>query len=77
MAIMMALYHRAMTGEGQRLDTSQLGATVAFQHVNLFPALFDPLHRQRDDGEPAMSHQNEALRRSVWKDHSQFISHDF
>lgn len=49
-AILQALYAREKTGLGQRVETSQLGATVAFQYYGLAAALHDPEHKQRDDG---------------------------
>merc|ERR1719387_1119202 len=51
-AITMALYARDRpggTGLGQRVDTSQLGATISFQGPHLFKALLG--EKQRDDGE--------------------------
>ena len=50
LSIMQALYARERTGRGQHVETSQLGATVAFQYYGMAAALFDPEHRQRDDG---------------------------
>merc|ERR1719161_1150423 len=58
-AIMAALYARdhAGNGMGQKLETSQLGATIAFQGLAATApgALHDPEHRQRDDGKPPLA----------------------
>ena len=50
LSIVQALYARERTGLGQRVETSQLGATVAFQYIGLAAALHQPDHRQIDDG---------------------------
>ena len=50
LSIVQALYARERTGLGQQVETSQLGATVAFQYIGLAAALHQPDHRQIDDG---------------------------
>ena len=45
LSIVQALYARERTGLGQQVETSQLGATVAFQYIGLAAALHQPDHR--------------------------------
>ena len=44
LSIMQALYARERTGRGQHVETSQLGATVAFQYYGMAAALFVSCH---------------------------------
>ena len=50
MVIMNALFARQQTGKGQRVRTSQTGATLQFQRYYFQAANY--LGRQRDDGQP-------------------------
>lgn len=53
--IMMALYHRERTGEGQEVDASLLGGQVMLQSFNLTNVLFNqpaPQRRARTEADP-------------------------
>ncbi|MGE5595839.1 MAG: CaiB/BaiF CoA transferase family protein [Hyphomicrobiales bacterium] len=52
--ILLALWHRARTGEGQQVDASLLGGQVALQSFNLTNVLFTgkvPPRRHREEGD--------------------------
>jgi crotonobetainyl-CoA:carnitine CoA-transferase CaiB-like acyl-CoA transferase len=49
-AIMGALVHKARTGEGQRVDTSQLGAIMSLNAFSMMKSL--KFNRQTDTGSP-------------------------
>jgi len=52
--ILLALWHRARTGEGQEVDVSLLGGQVALQSFNITSALFSgrvPPRRHRDEAD--------------------------
>lgn len=54
-AILMALWHRARTGEGQHVEASLLGGQVMLQSFNITSTLFSnrvPPRRSREDAEP-------------------------
>jgi len=54
-AILMALWHRARTGEGQHVEASLLGGQVMLQSFNITGTLFTgrvPPRRARHDAEP-------------------------
>ena len=53
--ILIALWHRARTGEGQQLDASLLGGQVMLQSFNITNTLFSgrvPPRRSREEAEP-------------------------
>ncbi|MEO9255857.1 MAG: CoA transferase [Tepidiformaceae bacterium] len=53
--ILIALWHRARTGEGQQLDASLLGGQVMLQSFNITNSLFSgrfPARRPREEAEP-------------------------
>ena len=54
--ILMALLHKARTGEGQRMDTSQVGATIQFQGQMLTSVLH--LGGRQPDNEVLISEKN-------------------
>jgi crotonobetainyl-CoA:carnitine CoA-transferase CaiB-like acyl-CoA transferase len=53
--ILIALWHRSRTGEGQQVDASLLGGQVMLQSFNITNTLFSgrvPLRRPREEAEP-------------------------
>jgi crotonobetainyl-CoA:carnitine CoA-transferase CaiB-like acyl-CoA transferase len=53
--ILIALWHRARTGEGQQLDASLLGGQVMLQSFNITASLFTgvvPPRRSREEADP-------------------------